>query len=94
MARLAALLAVIIGISVALAFLLHFFFRRWKVVKYLPSLAALLGGIYNIYLARTVEVTGFQDIAQVILALMCFAFAVSGAVAGVTLDIMKPKKQP
>jgi hypothetical protein len=89
MIRFAALLAVVIGVSVIVTFLFHFLFRKWKFVKYLPALAALLGGIYNIYLAGTVNVTGFQDIAHSILALMCFAAFVSGAVAGVTLDMLK-----
>ena len=92
MIRFAALLALVIIISIGVTFLFHYFFNRWKYVKYLPALTALAGGIYNMYLARTVNVTGFQDIAHSIMALMCFAFFVSGAVVGVTLDIMKSKQ--
>ncbi len=62
------------------------FIRRYKWIKYLPSLAALMYAIYLIILVNVAPGEGFLDIGRILLAIMLLAGAFGGAVTGFLID--------
>ncbi|MEL7566818.1 MAG: hypothetical protein AAGU27_18320 [Dehalobacterium sp.] len=90
MNRLILLLTIILIVFSLLTYLLHRFFTPKKYVKYMLPLFLLLGAAYQFYLSRQPS-QGFEDLAQFILALMCFTGALAGIITGIILDRFYPK---
>ena len=82
----------IVFASSILTFIIHWIFKTRRYVKYIPVILAMFLGIYNIYLARTIEHQGFQDIAKVLLAMMFFVSFFAGLITSLVIDFVKPKK--
>jgi len=86
-------LLILLGIMVLFASITYLLGRispRIKLVKYSPALLCLLGGAYNFYLAKTVHV-GFEDLTNVILAMMFLIAFASGIVTCLILDFVLPR---
>ncbi len=86
------LVLILLGITVFVGGLTYVLWRilpRVKSVKYFPTALCLLGGLYSIYLAKTVQSgAGFEDLANIILSMMFLTGFVSGLVTGLILDLL------
>lgn len=78
-------------IFAASSYLLNRFFAK-KYVKYILPTIALLAALFYFYIARTAKDTsGFQDLANMLMAIILFAGAIGGYTANIILDLRKRK---
>ena len=83
--RFVLILLVIAGIFAIITFGLSFI-RRYRWIKYMPALAALLFAIYLIIIVNVSPGEGFLDIGRILMAVMLLVGAVGGAVTGFLID--------
>lgn len=91
MDRLILLLLGIIALFAGITYLLWRLSPRMKSIKYLPALLCLLASVYYLYLAKTVNMGGFADLANAIMSVMFLVGFVSGLVTGLILDFILPR---
>lgn len=84
------LVLVLLGITILFSIITYLL---WKVlpgaksIKYSPALIGLLGGLYYLYLAKTVHSgVGFEDLANVVMSMMFLIGFASGLVTALILD--------
>jgi hypothetical protein len=71
--------------------LLARFFRNLVIIKYIPSLVALLTGI-GFYIKSSFYSTGFEDLVYVILALVAGIVFIVSLITAIIMDIIQRKK--
>jgi hypothetical protein len=91
MVRLILLLLVILVFFAGLTYLLGRLSPRVKSIKYLPALLCLLLGIYYLYLAKTVDTSGFADLANALMSMIFFTGFAAGLGMGLILDFLLPR---
>lgn len=91
MDRFLAIIIVIFLAFILLTYILHRIFTKKRFVKYVPSLICLVLTIINIISVRTGQGEGFEDLAAVIVAIMCFAGFISSLLTALYLDFISPK---
>lgn len=91
MARLILLLLVIFLFFAGITYLLGRLLPRSKSIKYLPTLLCLLAGVYYLYLAKTVDIGGFADLANALMSMMFFTGFSAGLIMGLILDFLWPR---
>ncbi|SHI07671.1 hypothetical protein [Desulfosporosinus lacus] len=84
------LVLIVFGIAVffsGITYILGRLLPGIKSVKYSPALLCLLGGLYYLYLAKTVHSgAGFEDLANVVMSMMFLTGFASGLVTSLILD--------
>lgn len=89
------LIPILLGIVAFFACITYLLWRvskRVKLVKYTPALLCLLTGVYYLYLAKTVQVHGgFEDLANLLLAIILFTGFVSGLATCLIIDFVESK---
>lgn len=90
--RLIAILAVVAIIFVLATYFLHFFFKKNRFIKYIPSILSLIFSISNFYLARYDGGSGFEDIARMLLAIFLFIGFSAGLICGLIIDYINKRR--
>lgn len=78
-------------IFVAITYFLGRFCRHLAIIKYIPSIVALLIGI-GFYIKARFYATGFEDLAFIILALVAGIVFVLSLITAIIMDIIQKKK--
>lgn len=87
------ILAVISLSFIGATYILYFFFKQMKILKYTPSIILLFMAVYNLYLSQTSN-QGFEDIARLLIFIMFLVGSLSGIITGLILDYRIAKKDP
>jgi len=83
----------IVALFSGITYLLWRVSKRVKLVKYTPALLCLLAGVYYVYLAKTVQIHGggFEDLANLMMAMMFLTGFVSGIAMCLIIDFIVPR---
>lgn len=90
--RLILILLMIAAVFAVVTFGLSFI-RKYKWIKYLPSISAAIYAIYLIILVNVAPGEGFLDIGRILLAVMLIVGAFGGVVAGFLIDRVFNKRR-
>lgn len=86
---------ILLGIAAFFAGITYFLGRvlpRVKSIKYSPAVLCLLVGLYYLYLAMIVRSgEGFEDLANLLLAMMSLTGFVSALITALILDFLLPR---
>lgn len=89
------LLVILICIAAFFAMITFFLYKRFsklKIVKYLPSGLCLFVGAYYFYLAKTaVNGSGFEDLANMLMAMIFLVGFASGFVTALIAELWSRK---
>jgi hypothetical protein len=76
-----------------LTYFLHRLFKGKRAIKYIPAGLAFILALYSLYMAKSPNNQGFQDIAWTLMGVVLLASFLSGALTGVLIDFMAFKRK-
>lgn len=88
MLRLLGIIILVIIVSTSITFCLNRLFKKYKFIKYIPSIMSFIIMSNSIIIAMGNKGEGFKDLAAIIIALMCFAATVSGGLTALYIDFI------
>lgn len=88
MIRLLGAIVVTMLVSTFITYSLNRFFKKIKFIKYTPAIISFIIMTNRIIVARSNKGEGFENLAAIIIAMICFAATLAGLVTAIYFDFL------